>query len=718
MPVTAISPGPVIQIQSGVIYALPGSPCLITTGAASERANLYAGPFVGWPSTSGAYNHVGGFVKPLSNTWIQARKIKMDGTVDSSGLSQPIVDADASYSAAIMKDRPSYYWNLNEESGLVAADSVGGANGTISGGVVLNQPGAVGKGMLFNGTTGKIVTSINIPIPSIVTYEAWIKQNVTTGFQTFFGIEGYQLIFGAQDGNFCSYWSAGNPINVIGPTISPGWHHVVLIQDRTTAKFYLDGVFHSSTAQTRPVLLGLGGIGSEPNTLGNLFNGTIDEVAIYPYALSPQQISSHYLAKFGITNPSSYAAKVIKSGASNYWKLNESSGLTAVDMAGGANGTLSGGVIQTGDGGMVFNGSSAKIVTAANVPTTQTATYEVWMKTAGSPTGQKEIISTSEPRVVGIVSGTSFIYHNGGAVGIKIINDNQWHHIVYIFKPTSVEFYVDGVFDRSVATTIPVPTSLPVEIGWFSGANSFWPGQIDDVAIYPKALTPAEILDHYQSRPKPYESPAYVDVIKRSGPSNYWRLNETSGLVANDIVGGANGTISGGVTLNGESGMTFNGTTGKINAGNIAGLNFGAGSYTIEALVSPSVSGFQVPVGKGQSPSASGWRAFLHGDNSAQLYWGPDGNFYSVNSTDFCLLNYWNHVIWGYDAISGKAFEAVNGSYIAVLLANHSVTSTDPLTIGGDAAGYPFNGKIKEVAIYPRALTPAEILSHFNSRGL
>jgi hypothetical protein len=66
-------------------------------------------------------------------------------------------------------------WQLNETSGTTAADSKGTNNGTITGGVTLNQPGAfVGGGdntpsMLFDGVSG---TSIDVANASAMNYSA------------------------------------------------------------------------------------------------------------------------------------------------------------------------------------------------------------------------------------------------------------------------------------------------------------------------------------------------------------------------------------------------------------------------------------------------------------------------------------------------------------------------------------------------------------------
>jgi hypothetical protein len=83
------------------------------------------------------------------------------------------------YVQQVIADGAVAYWRLGETSGTTAVDSVGGKNGTISGGVTLNQPGALldgNRAMRFNGATGKIATIANLPlVPFRCTVELWFK---------------------------------------------------------------------------------------------------------------------------------------------------------------------------------------------------------------------------------------------------------------------------------------------------------------------------------------------------------------------------------------------------------------------------------------------------------------------------------------------------------------------------------------------------------------
>src|SRR5262245_49341818 len=80
------------------------------------------------------------------------------------------------YAEQVIADGAVAFWRLGETSGTTAVDNVGGNNGTISGGVTLNQPGpwSGNAAMAFDGTTGKISTAATMTIPIAGTVEVWM----------------------------------------------------------------------------------------------------------------------------------------------------------------------------------------------------------------------------------------------------------------------------------------------------------------------------------------------------------------------------------------------------------------------------------------------------------------------------------------------------------------------------------------------------------------
>ena len=75
------------------------------------------------------------------------------------------------------------------------------------------------------------------------------------------------------------------------------------------------------------------------------------------------------------------------------------------------------------------------------------------------------------------------------------VNDGQWHHLAGTYDGATARLYVDGVLDGSMATTGAISkNTAPVYIsGNSEKASRLWNGSIDDVRIYNRALTEAEV---------------------------------------------------------------------------------------------------------------------------------------------------------------------------------------------------------------------------------
>ncbi len=71
------------------------------------------------------------------------------------------------------------------------------------------------------------------------------------------------------------------------------WHHVVVTKSGTTGSIYLDGVSYSNTTVNNVTNTSQITIGARENST-NFFNGQIDEIKIYSYALTPSQVLTDY----------------------------------------------------------------------------------------------------------------------------------------------------------------------------------------------------------------------------------------------------------------------------------------------------------------------------------------------------------------------------------------------------------------------------------------
>ena len=221
------------------------------------------------------------------------------------------------YAGQVQSADPVSYWRLNEASGTTAVDQEVRNNGTITGGVTLNQPGAVagGAAMNFDGSTGTVSlgTPTSLQLNSF-SLEAWFKTagGFTSG-RTILGSLSYGYQIGVDGGGHATGQVCGSFFGcVVQPSKSTvtdnRWHHVVLTEDATNQSetLYLDGasVAPSAPADHQPTTGGsfslyIGRNNPDPDPITNsttYFPGGIDEVAIYDHALTASQVAAHYAA--------------------------------------------------------------------------------------------------------------------------------------------------------------------------------------------------------------------------------------------------------------------------------------------------------------------------------------------------------------------------------------------------------------------------------------
>lgn len=205
------------------------------------------------------------------------------------------------YSDTIIGDGAVAYWPLNETSGTIAVDIIGGNNGVISGGVTLGQSGALSNGdkaMGFDGSTAKVtVTPASVAALSVLSVEVWayvtaVSNNGVLAKLQGAGVNsGWSILAETNKWN----WRIGSA-DVLGPSVVQNqWTHLVGTSDGTTRRFYVNGI------ETTPVAGAGPGTGAGDLIIGSLtagaiypFNGRIDDVAIYPTTLTSAQVANHY----------------------------------------------------------------------------------------------------------------------------------------------------------------------------------------------------------------------------------------------------------------------------------------------------------------------------------------------------------------------------------------------------------------------------------------
>jgi hypothetical protein len=86
-------------------------------------------------------------------------------------------------------------------------------------------------------------------------------------------------------------------------------------------------------------------------------------------------------------------------------------------------------------------------------------------------------------------SQSQFVDGNDG-----VLTPDTWHHIVGTFSGSQANLYIDNVLDNSATNSPSVtPTQDILTIGANNNGSEYFTGSIDEVRIYNRALTPAEI---------------------------------------------------------------------------------------------------------------------------------------------------------------------------------------------------------------------------------
>jgi hypothetical protein len=163
-----------------------------------------------------------------------------------------------------------------------------------------------------------------------------------------------------------------------------------------------------------------------------------------------------------------------------------------------------------------FNGNTSYVVTP-NIPLASTFSISAWVNPA--VTNQVSYGRIAETQYNdGFFLGTDatgtkfkFIVNSGyGSTGLCGAGygcaqggtvTSGWHLVTGTFDGARATLYLDGAVVASDTFTAPLATSLPVFIGrYYVGTGSGWNGILDEVRLYNRALTSAEVSSIYTGR--------------------------------------------------------------------------------------------------------------------------------------------------------------------------------------------------------------------------
>jgi hypothetical protein len=308
----------------------------------------------------------------------------------------------------------------------------------------------------------------------------------------------------------------------------------------------------------------------------------------------------------------------------------------------------------------------------------------------------------------------------------NVVPANQWTHFVDTYDGSSVKIYLNGVLQTEAAYNLGIfPGNSAVGIGASVGQGapgqfiSPFKGKIDEISVYNRALTPDEVQMLYNAGAA---GKCFVPrcVPPPSGLVSWWSA-ESTGV---DTVGTNNGSLINSVAFNaGMVGQSFDldGVSAHVRIPDSPNLHF-TNAMSIEGWIFPTA------VGGAYHDIFTKWDMIPFRD---QRCYGtgivPNGTFaftlcpigttttIVIYSTNAIPANQWTHFVDTYDGSSVKIY--LNGSLQTQAAYNLGIFPGNSevgigASVGQGAPGQfisPFQGKIDEISVYNRALTPGEV---------
>lgn len=489
--------------------------------------------------------------------------------------------AHADYSNTLASFKPVGYWRLNETTQPPAGDFAtnSGSLGTALNGAYVGSASHPAAGALVGDTDGAAITTsgqVRIPYDAAVnpsgpfTVECWANSTAAAGgnhviVQSMVNGQnpanandrsGWALREVGADLQFLVGTATGAPFyyyyTVSGAVMAGMWQHLVVTYDGTVPRIYIDGVLATYTVtrqdgapitpaeiaairivpnQFGPVLIGDRGYG------GWNFDGAVDELAIYPSALSQSVVASHFSNGTSPTPSPTYKSLVLASSPVAYFRLGEPAyvapdpstlpaALNSGSIGAVANGKYS---VNTqpgaaappyagfGPGNYACNFSPNDLPTyigLGNPPELDVVgqiTMTAWVKPLATD-GLRNILehgySTSPNAEVAlrINAGSYQTLAWNGADGvaswaIPASDIGRWTFLAGTYDGTKWVLYWNGI---PVVTNTTAVGPLSVNVDWAIGAKGdgterYFKGGIDEVAIFTNALSAAQVQQVYNA---------------------------------------------------------------------------------------------------------------------------------------------------------------------------------------------------------------------------
>jgi hypothetical protein len=647
------------------------------------------------------------------------------------------------YATAALGAGPSLYYRLGEPAGAtVMADSSGNnQDGSYSGEGVLGGPRALptdpATSVSYTTCCGGVGTSPAIPpqFNDPRTVEVWLNTTSASNGPAIIGrgtrATDQAFVVGVEPSAVLVDGDSDSHLIPTGHTLADGtWHMLAVTYDGTTITAYLDGrpmgtALFNAPLDTLGGNLAIGGV-----TGYNDFGGSLQDLAIYPAALSGGQIAAQFAASgysvppapvevhvsFGGTNGatitwgeptapnatptgylvsvtagpnsgqtvsvpggataarlyglaaasqtfavrpyntfgtgtatssqpftptgagSTYAATVLADNPSVFYRLGDSTPTVMADSSGhAADGTYTAAHVTQGttpplpgdattavttDTSGQGSGSAAATVPLYNSP----RTVEAWINTTQTFTGGMTVVSWGTP---GADNGFALNVFPGGITVDAgqdartfatpyAINDGNWHLVTVTYNGKAITAYLDGlpIGSRQFSGALDTrPAPLTLGSSSWDSAPGYLGSSLADVAIYPTALTKAQIAAQFAA--SGYGRPGAPGSVTATGGQNSatvtWTAAGAPGATVSDYLVTA--------LAGGKAAVNAQAVPGTATSATISGLD-GGRAYRVR-VVAQDPYGTGIPAASAQvtpAGAASTYASTVLADRPSVFY--------------------------------------------------------------------------------------------------
>ena len=390
--------------------------------------------------------------------------------------------------------------------------------------------GYIGQGGIFNGSSSFINTTYTIPAISTYSLSLWFKTSITGIRQYLFAdfnssantsSPRLTLAIAANNnfqfylGNGSSNWTDSSSASALS-YLDGNWHNLVLVINGTSVKLYADGnttpiadltsTVSAGTAGTSPVSIGR--IGDYPLLY---FNGSIDQVRIFPTSLSSSNVSLLYAETSATSSTLNYpvTATALYELSGNANDTGNTYNGTATNVLYAYNGTATD--VTYGNGrfneAANFNGSTSVIDLPDPLNITTDFTLSGWVS-AISGAAITYLYSSTDTNndiiyfnfAVQPSQNRFFVVYDGVAYYTNLTYESGWHHYAITFNGTSLKVYRNGslLATHSISTVASISGSKQtIGARVRQNYNDFGTGSIDQVRIFSSALAAGDVEDLY-----------------------------------------------------------------------------------------------------------------------------------------------------------------------------------------------------------------------------